>query len=110
MLHRFQLIIHASGFHVPEKGQDPIIGFLTVKRVMAHDEEEAGNVAKEEMMNDPKILGMMEQTREHTGTDATCKLEVGECFRIGWLRWTLSPLPTRLLVYSAEKDVDAATE
>lgn len=110
MLQRYQLIIHASGFHVPEKGQDPIIGFLTVKRVMAHDEEEAGDLAKEEVMNDPKILGMMEQTREHTGTDATCKLEVEECFRIGWLRWTLSPLPTRLLVYSAEKDADAAAE
>lgn len=106
MFHRYQLIIHASGFHVPEEGQDPIIGFLTVKRVMARDEEAAGNVAKEELMNDPKIVGMMERTKEQTGTDATCKLEVEECFRIGWLRWTFSALPTRLLVYSAEKEGD----
>lgn len=110
MFHRYQLIVHASGFHVPEQGQEPIIGFLTVKRVMAQDEEEAGNIAREEMMNDPKILGMIEKTREHTGTDATCKLEVEECFRIGWLRWTFSPLPTRLLVYSEEKDADAQSE
>jgi hypothetical protein len=104
MLHRYQLFLHASGFQVPEEGQDPIIGFLTVKRVMARDEEEAASLAKEELMNDPKVLRMIEETREQTGTDATCKVEVDECFRIGWFRWTFSSLPTRLLVYSEEKD------
>lgn len=104
MPHRYQLILHASGFSVPEEGQDPIIGFLTVRRVMAVHEEEARSLAKEELLNEPRIIGMMEQTRLSTGTDATCKVEVDECFRIGWLRWTFSPLPTRLLVYSAERE------
>lgn len=104
MPQRYQLILHASGFHVPEEGQDPIIGFLTVRRVMAMHEEEAASLAKEELLCDPKILGMIEQTRLSTGTDETCKVEVDECFPIGWLRWTFSPLPTRLLLYSAEKE------
>jgi hypothetical protein len=109
MPNRYQLILHASGFHVPEEGEEPIIGFLTVKRVMAENEREAAELAKEELMNDPKILGMMERTKEHTGTDDTCKVEVDECFQIGWLRWTFSSLPTRLLVYSAEQDEEGST-
>jgi hypothetical protein len=110
MSQRYQLILHASGLHVPEEGQDPIIGFVTVRRVMAMNPEDAAEQAKEELLNDPKILSMIEQTRLSTGTDETCKVEVDECFPIGWLRWTFSSLPTRLLLYSAEKDGGESAE
>ncbi len=103
-MHRYQIILHGSGFSVPVKGDTPVIGFLTVRRVTARDEEEAQAVAVEELLGEPKIAAMVEETRASLGQTDTCKVEVEKCQRIGWLRWHLSPLPSRLLIYSEEKE------
>lgn len=96
---RYQLILHASGFVIPEEGEEPSNGFLTVRRVMADDEDEAARIAIEELLAEPRVAAMMEQTAEATGTSASCKVEVEKCDRIGWLRWTFASLPQGFMYY-----------
>lgn len=42
---RYQVMLHGRGFHVPMEGDKPIIGFFTIRRVLAESAEEAKRLA-----------------------------------------------------------------
>lgn len=104
MPHRYQLILEASGFFIPSEGHNPAAGFVCVRRVMAEDEEEAGRLAIENLMAEPKVVSMVQATAERFGTSDGCKVRVDACFRIGWLRWTFSAIPQGFIFYEEGED------
>ncbi|RBP39161.1 hypothetical protein DES53_110185 [Roseimicrobium gellanilyticum] len=99
MLHRYQLILEASGFSIPCEGHNPAAGFVCVRRTMAENEEEAGRRAIEDLLAEPKVVSMVQSTEERFGTSDSCKVRVDACFRIGWLRWTFSAIPQGFIFY-----------
>ncbi len=109
MPQRYQLILEASGFHIPLESRD-CAGFVCARRVLADSEEEAGSRAVEELLAEPRVAAMVESTREHFGTADSCKVRVDACFRIGWLRWTFSPLPRDFLFYENDESGESAAE
>lgn len=104
---RFQFILHLSGLSVPVEGDQPIIGCLAARRVLAQNAEEAGQLATESLLAEPRIAGLLEETRAQLGNADAGKVEVEKCENIGWLRWYLSPLPSKLFFYHPEEEPDA---
>lgn len=99
---RYQVLMHASGFSADVGTGKPVIGFYTARRVIADTEYKACRRAKEILWKEPRILELLEATRENLGSNDSCKVEVETCFEINWWDWMFKKYPGGLIFYSEE--------
>jgi hypothetical protein len=101
---RFQVLMHASGFHIADDSGKPVVGFYTIRRTMAETAYQAGRKAVENLWKEPRTLDLLEATRENLGNTDSCKIEVNECFEVSWWDWMFKKCPGGRIYYPAEED------
>ena len=84
---RYQVEIEGSGFHIPMSDAEPLVGFLTERRVIASDGDAAKSRAVEVLRAEPKVQRLLDETAKATGGSTLCALSATRVREISWWHW-----------------------
>lgn len=96
---KFEVLLHASGFHVPVDDLQPIQGFYAIRRVLANNESDAELAAIHSLKNEAKYIHFVDLTKESLGSDCECRIEAEACVPLTPWRWIFSRCPAVFVMY-----------
>jgi len=99
---RYQVTLHGRGFHVPVEGDKPIIGFFTIRRVLAGNAEEAKRSAIETLEQEKRYLELVEITAKELGFRNSCSVRLDSIGYLSWFRWRFGRHSQSLIFYQDE--------
>jgi len=102
MPRRFQVTLHGRGFHVPVEGGDPIVGFFTIRRVVADSARDAEQMAIEALEKEERYRHLVETTARELGFSNSCSVRLDSIGHLSWFRWHFSRYSPSLIFYSDE--------
>jgi hypothetical protein len=85
MRERYQIMIEGTGFSIPVANDDPIIGFITERRVLAADAAKA--LVVENLRQEPKVQWLFKTTAQNVGSSDSCTFSTRHVRRISWWKW-----------------------
>jgi hypothetical protein len=99
---RYQVTLHGRGFHVPMEGDKPIIGFFTIRRVLADNAEEAKRLAIETLEQEKRYQELVEINAEVLGFRNSCSVCLDSIGHLSWFRWRFGRHSPSLILYQDE--------
>ena len=87
---------------MPVEADKPISGFLTIRRIKAHDLEEAEKLVLESFWKEEKVKSMMEATKVKFGNSDSCNVELDSYVELSWFRWYFTQCSEAFIYYSNE--------
>lgn len=104
MPRRFQVTLDASGIFIPVAGDQPIVGFLAIRRVLADAPEEAERLAAEALMQEYRYRDLMASAARTGGNFENCKLQQESITDVSWFRWYFAKPSAAFIFYQAEEE------
>jgi len=99
---RYQVTLHGRGFHVPVEGDKPIIGFFTVRRVIAENAQDAERLAIETLEQEERYQELVETTAKELGFRNSCSVRLDSIGYLSWIRWNFSRHSPSFIFYQDE--------
>jgi len=99
---RYQVTLHGQGSHVPIAGDKPIIGFFTIRRVLAENAEEAKRLAIETLEQEKRYQELVEITAEELGFKNSSSVCLDSIGHLSWFRWRFGRHSPSLILYQDE--------
>ena len=99
---RYQVTLHGRGFHVPVEGDKPIIGFVTIRRVIAENAQDAERLAIETLEREARYQELVETTAKELGFRNSCSVRLDRIGYLSWIRWTFSRHSPSFIFYQDE--------
>jgi hypothetical protein len=87
MPRRFRLLIHGSGFSVPQEGVGRVRGFYAYRRVLAETPREAEGAAIAALRSEEQVLRLLDTTEAQEGSRDQCQFQVDSVDEISWFAW-----------------------
>jgi hypothetical protein len=106
MPHRFQVLLHGTGFLSRVDEDEPIRGFYVIRRVLADTPEDAARSALAELQREEKYRQLVESTANALGSGAGCNVEVDSVGSLSWWRWHFNRPLSGYIFYSDEEEAD----
>jgi hypothetical protein len=94
--------LHGKGFHIPVEGGKPIIGFFTIRRIIAESPQDAERLAVEKLEQEDRYQQLVETTAKELGFRNSGSVRIDSIGHISWFRWHFSRHSPSFVFYSDE--------
>src|SRR6476620_3710476 len=99
MSRRFLVTLHGKGFSVPVKDSVSIIGFFTLRRVLADTPADAERQAIDSLKEEDKFRELVDTTERELGFQNGWSVRVDSIGQLSWFRWHFSKYSPSLIYY-----------
>ena len=99
MSRRFQITLEGKGFLVPVEDDVPIVGFYTIRRVLADSPGDAEEQAIASLKQEDKFRGLVETTEREMGFQNGWTVRVESIGELSWFRWHFSKCSPSFICY-----------
>jgi hypothetical protein len=99
MSRRFLVTLQGKGFSVPVKDSVSIIGFFTLRRVLADTPAEAERQAIDSLKEEDKFRELVDTRERELGFQNGWSVRVDSIGQLSWFRWYFSKYSPSLIYY-----------
>jgi hypothetical protein len=103
-------MLDVSGISIPVDGDEPIRGFLAIRRVLADTPEDAERLAAETLKQEDRYRGLMGDAVRKGGNVDNIEIQLESLSEVSWFRWLFAkPSPAFIFYQDEEEDSSSTT-
>lgn len=105
MIRPWQILLHAHGFEINGSDDDSVIGFYTVRRVIASSQDSAESICLNDFRKENKVK-LLSDCFQESGerSSSTFRIIACETIPISWYQWMFGKYAKGLIFYGALDD------
>lgn len=107
MSRRYQVMLNVTGILIPVEGDQPIVGFLAIRRVLADAPEDAERLAAETLAKEDRYKDLMASAASTGGSFENCTMQLESLSEVSWFRWHFAKPSPAFIFYQDEEEVSS---